>query len=73
MRARTARACAWKRSRCGRPHDVQLIGLFKRTTGLTPHAYLTQIRLGIACRHLRRGLPIAEVAAVAGFLRPRAR
>ena len=31
----------------------QLIGLFKRTVGLTPHAYLTQIRLGMACRHLR--------------------
>jgi AraC-like DNA-binding protein len=28
----------------------QLIGLFKRTVGLTPHAYLTQVRLGMACR-----------------------
>jgi AraC-like DNA-binding protein len=45
----------------------QLIGLFRRTTGLTPHAYLTQVRLGAACRGLRRGLPIADVAADAGF------
>ena len=45
----------------------QLIGLFKRTVGLTPHAYLTQIRLGAACRALRRGAPIAEVAMETGF------
>ena len=31
----------------------QLIGLFKRVIGLTPHAYLTQVRLGMACRGLR--------------------
>ena len=45
----------------------QLIGLFRRTTGLTPHAYLTQVRLGAACRGLRLGFPIADVAAAAGF------
>jgi AraC-like DNA-binding protein len=45
----------------------QLIGLFKRTTGLTPHSYLTQIRLNAACRRLRQGAPIAEAAALAGF------
>jgi len=45
----------------------QLIGLFRRTAGLTPHAYLTQIRLGAACRGLRLGLPIADVATAAGF------
>ena len=45
----------------------QLIGLFRRCVGLTPHAYLTQIRLGAACRGLRRGLPIADVASIAGF------
>jgi len=45
----------------------QLIGLFRRTTGLTPHAYLTQLRLNAACRHLRLGLPIADVAAETGF------
>ena len=45
----------------------QLIGLFKRTVGLTPHGYLTQVRLNVACRHLRRGMPIADVAAASGF------
>jgi AraC-like DNA-binding protein len=45
----------------------QLIGLFKRTTGLTPHSYLTQIRLNAACRRLRQGSPIAEAASLAGF------
>ncbi len=45
----------------------QLIGIFKRTVGLTPHLYLTQVRLNMACRHLRRGMPIADVAAATGF------
>jgi AraC-like DNA-binding protein len=45
----------------------QLIGLFKRTVGLTPHVYLTQVRLNMACHHLRRGMPIADVAAATGF------
>ena len=45
----------------------QLIGLFKRSVGLTPHAYLTQLRLYRACRELRRGRPIAETASAAGF------
>jgi AraC-like DNA-binding protein len=45
----------------------QLIGLFRRTVGLTPHAYLTQIRLGAACRRLRRGVPIAAAATESGF------
>lgn len=45
----------------------QLIGLFKRTVGLTPHAYLTQVRLGAACRHLRRGRAPADVATAVGF------
>ncbi len=45
----------------------QLIGLFKRSTGLTPHAYLTQVRLAAACRHLRHFRPIAEVATDVGF------
>lgn len=45
----------------------QLIGLFKRSVGMTPHAYLTQVRLKRACRHLRRGQPIAHAAVAAGF------
>ena len=47
--------------------QFQLIGLFRRGTGLTPHAYLTQVRLGEACRLLRRGVPIADAAIAAGF------
>jgi AraC-like DNA-binding protein len=45
----------------------QLIGLFKRTVGLTPHAYLTQVRLKAAIREMRRGANIAESALAAGF------
>jgi AraC-like DNA-binding protein len=45
----------------------QLIGLFKRAVGMTPHAYLTQIRLGMACRHLMRSRPPADVATEVGF------
>jgi AraC-like DNA-binding protein len=45
----------------------QLIGLFKRTVGLTPHTYLTQVRLGMACRHLRHSPILAEVATAVGF------
>jgi AraC-like DNA-binding protein len=45
----------------------QLIGLFKRTVSLTPHAYLTQLRLGIACRQLRRARPLADIATAVGF------
>ena len=47
--------------------SFQLIGLFKRATGLTPHAYLTRVRLHAACRALRRGTPPAEAAALCGF------
>jgi AraC-like DNA-binding protein len=45
----------------------QLIGLFKRTVGLTPHACLTQVRLGEACRQLRQSALPADVAAAVGF------
>lgn len=45
----------------------QLIGLFKRTVGLTPHAYLTQVRLGMACRRLRHSRALADVATDVGF------
>jgi AraC-like DNA-binding protein len=45
----------------------QLIGLFKRAVGLTPHAYLTQIRLNMACRQLRRAPMLADVATAVGF------
>ena len=45
----------------------QLIGLFNRHTGLSPHAYLTQLRLQAACKALKAGLPPAAAAAAAGF------
>ncbi|MBO0690999.1 MAG: AraC family transcriptional regulator [Candidatus Dormibacteraeota bacterium] len=47
--------------------QYQLIGLFRRGTGLTPHAYLTQLRLEVARDRLRRAVPIAEAALAAGF------
>lgn len=45
----------------------QLIALFKRSTGLTPHAYLTQLRLKAATEALGRGATIAAAAQDAGF------
>jgi AraC-like DNA-binding protein len=45
----------------------QLIGLFKRGTGLTPHAYLTQVRLSAAIEYMKSGAPLAEAAVSAGF------
>ncbi len=45
----------------------QLIALFKRETGLTPHAYLVQLRLKVAMGALKAGVPIAEAATSAGF------
>jgi AraC-like DNA-binding protein len=47
--------------------SFQLIKLFKRTVGLTPHAYLIHIRLNAACRHLKRGHSVVESALTAGF------
>jgi len=47
--------------------QFQLIGLFRKGVGLTPHAYLTQIRLESARAALRRAMPIAEAAIQAGF------
>jgi AraC-like DNA-binding protein len=47
--------------------QYQVISLFKRTTGLTPHAYITQLRLDAARRQLGRGDSIADVAVACGF------
>lgn len=47
--------------------QFQLIGLFRKGVGMTPHAYLTQIRLESARAALRRATPIAEAAIQAGF------
>jgi AraC-like DNA-binding protein len=45
----------------------QLIRGFARDLGLTPHAYIVQRRIALACRLLKAGGDLAEVAAVAGF------
>jgi AraC-like DNA-binding protein len=47
--------------------QFQLIGLFNRLTGMSPHAYLTQVRLKSACRLLKRGALPADAASAAGF------
>ena len=45
----------------------QLLRAFARATGLTPHAYLVQRRLELARLLIRKGAPLAESAADAGF------
>jgi AraC-like DNA-binding protein len=45
----------------------QAIRGFLRMTGLTPHAYVIQRRLDLACRLIRTGTALAETAATAGF------
>ena len=44
-----------------------LIAAFKRALGLTPHAYLTQLRLRAALRQLQAGQSLADAASAAGF------
>lgn len=45
----------------------QLIAACKRATGLTPHAYLNQVRLRAALSELRAGRSLADADAAAGF------
>lgn len=45
----------------------QLLRLFKRTAGCTPHVYLVQKRLSLARRAIEEGQPLVDVAAGAGF------
>ncbi len=47
--------------------SFQLIGLFKRCVGMTPHAHLIQVRLQMARRRLRDAEPPADVATMVGF------
>ena len=44
-----------------------LIRAFKARYGMTPHAYLVNRRIEFSRAQLKRGRPIAEVAAEAGF------
>lgn len=45
----------------------QLIRMFRRATGLTPHAYLIQRRVDDARQRILAGTGLAEAAAIAGF------
>ena len=42
--------------------------VFKRHTGMSPHAYLINQKINLAQRLLLKGLPIAEVALEVGFV-----
>lgn len=44
-----------------------MIRSFRKATGMPPHAYLRQLRIGEARRLLERDLPIAEIALATGF------
>jgi AraC-like DNA-binding protein len=44
-----------------------LLRVFRQETGLPPHAWLMQRRLGLAKQRLNRGEPPAAVAAALGF------
>ncbi|MBL8574353.1 MAG: AraC family transcriptional regulator [Hyphomicrobiaceae bacterium] len=46
---------------------TNLIRAFAKTTGLTPHAYLTDRRVRAARAHLSAGMAPAEAAALCGF------
>jgi AraC-like DNA-binding protein len=46
---------------------LKLLRLFRRVTGLPPHAYLIQVRVNQAKRRLALGQPIADVALATGF------
>lgn len=45
-----------------------LLRMFRRTTGLSPHAYLLHVRIERAKQCLRQGMPIASAAAEVGFV-----
>jgi AraC-like DNA-binding protein len=44
-----------------------LLRVFRRDTGMTPHAYQRQLRLRRAERMLRTGIPVSHVAFASGF------
>jgi AraC-like DNA-binding protein len=66
-----ARACDHIRledaSRASGVGLFHLIRLFQKHLGLTPHAYLTQVRIAKSRQLLRLGEPVAQVALDVGF------
>ena len=73
MRQRRIRIIAGDRvsledaSRASGVGPFHLIRLFQRHFGLSPHAYLTQVRVAKSRRLLRLGHPVAQVALDVGF------
>ncbi|MGX8013654.1 AraC family transcriptional regulator [Mesorhizobium sp. ORM8.1] len=54
-------------SRASGVGPFHLIRLFQKHLGLTPYAYLTQVRIARSRRLLRLGQPVAQVALDVGF------
>ena len=48
-------------------HKNYLLNVFTKEVGISPHRYLTNIRISQARRLIRQGMLISEVAAVTGF------
>lgn len=51
----------------GQCSKMHVLRLFKVGVGMTPHGYLTQVRLEQARRMIAAGLPLADAALSAGF------
>ncbi len=47
--------------------SYHLIRVFKAAKGMSPHAYLVQLRLEAARQYLDQGMPIIDVASATGF------
>ncbi|ROQ24127.1 AraC family transcriptional regulator [Gallaecimonas pentaromativorans] len=47
--------------------QYQFLRQFRAATGITPHAYLTSLRVEAARQHLKSGMLIKDVAAAVGF------
>ena len=45
----------------------QVVRAFSQATGMTPHAYLVQRRIGLVRRMIAKGTPLAEAALAGGF------
>lgn len=54
-------------SELGGLSPFHFIRVFEKHTGITPHAYLTQVRVNRAKTMLDSGLRLAEIAATCGF------